>query len=248
MPKTKWDGYGRFCPLAKGLDVVGERWTLVIVHALLGGPSRYNELKNGLPGIGTNVLSDRLRKLEAKGVVQRTPGEVGNGVFYELTERGQALGPMMTELRRWGVDSQFEPESEQEYNFSYNIPPDLDLVESYEWIIDGQSTLLHIDGQTLHQVAGSRDNSATGAGVGSTACSDGGSGGSPVVTVTTSLAFMRLWAAGEQTWDTGRAAGDVEVRGSDDAWNRMLLATGYPGRPTGIADLLLSAQVEGAEK
>lgn len=236
MPKTKWDGYGRFCPLAKGLDVVGERWTLVIVHALLGGPSRYNELKNGLPGIGTNVLSDRLRKLEAKGVVRRTPGEVGNGVFYELTERGQALGPMMTELRRWGVDAQFEPESEQEYNFSYNIPPDLDLVESYEWIIDGQSTLLHIDGQTLHQVAGSTECSATA------------SADAPVVTVTTSLAFMRLWAAGEQTWDTGRAAGDVAVRGSDDAWNRMLLATGYPGRPTGIADLLLSAQVEGAEK
>lgn len=219
MPKTKWDGYGRFCPLAKGLDVVGERWTLVIVHALLGGPSRYNELKTGLPGIGTNVLSDRLRKLEAAGVVCRTPGEVGKGVFYELTERGYALGPMMAELRRWGVDVQFVDDRAHDYDFSYAIPDELGLDESYEWRIDGNPIALTIDGQMLRQRAGHAVN--------------------PVVVVETSIDFMRLWASGDSNWDRGRAAGAVSVVGHDDAWNRMLVATGYPGKPAGLVEQLL---------
>ena len=71
MPARTWDGYRRFCPLARGLDVIGDRWTLVILHNLLGGPARYGQLKDGLPGIGTNVLSDRLKKLEQAGVIRQ---------------------------------------------------------------------------------------------------------------------------------------------------------------------------------
>jgi DNA-binding HxlR family transcriptional regulator len=73
MPRTPWAGYGRFCPLSRSLDVIGERWTLVIVQELMKRPSRYGELNRRLPGIGTTVLAERLRKLETSGLVERQP-------------------------------------------------------------------------------------------------------------------------------------------------------------------------------
>ena len=87
MPPGPWTGYGRFCPLARALDVVGERWSLVIIQELLKRPSRYGELQARLPGIGSSVLADRLRRLEQAGVVARQPGAVGAGVLYALTDR-----------------------------------------------------------------------------------------------------------------------------------------------------------------
>src|SRR6516225_3852570 len=103
VPKNAWTGYGRFCPLARALDVVGDRWTLVIVQELLKRSRRYSDLVRRLPGIGTTVLADRLRKLEAAGVVERQPRGVGEGVEYALTERGLALDRALDALRRWGV-------------------------------------------------------------------------------------------------------------------------------------------------
>jgi DNA-binding HxlR family transcriptional regulator len=97
--------YGQFCALAKALDVLGDRWTLLIVRELmLAGPSRYTDLRNGLPGIATNLLSDRLRELEAAGVVEReqAPPPVATTLF-SLTPRGQALRPVLDELGNWGV-------------------------------------------------------------------------------------------------------------------------------------------------
>ncbi|HET9144194.1 helix-turn-helix domain-containing protein, partial [Actinophytocola sp.] len=104
MPPTAWTGYGRFCPLAKALDVIGERWTLVIVQELLKRSARYGELLARLPGISTSVLADRLRTLERAAVVRREPGAVGAGVVYALTERGLALEGALRELRRWGAE------------------------------------------------------------------------------------------------------------------------------------------------
>ena len=63
MPKAPWTGYGRFCPLARALDVVGDRWTLVIIQELMKRPSRYNDLARRLPGISTTVLAERLAAL-----------------------------------------------------------------------------------------------------------------------------------------------------------------------------------------
>lgn len=97
--------YGQYCALAKSLDVLGDRWTLLIVRELmLGGPSRYTDLRNGLPGIATNLLSERLRELEAAGVVARTeaPPPVATTLF-SLTERGHALEPVLDALGEWGV-------------------------------------------------------------------------------------------------------------------------------------------------
>src|SRR5437763_7109818 len=97
--------YRQYCSLAKALDVVGERWTLLIVRELLlRGPSRYTDLRAGLPGIATNLLADRLRELEQAGIVERenAPPPVATTLF-RLTPRGEELGPVLDALGRWGI-------------------------------------------------------------------------------------------------------------------------------------------------
>jgi DNA-binding HxlR family transcriptional regulator len=97
--------YDQFCAAAKALDVVGDRWTLLIVRELLiRQPCRYTDLRYGLPGIATNLLADRLRELEANGIVTRewAPPPVATSVF-RLTSRGEALKPVITALGEWGA-------------------------------------------------------------------------------------------------------------------------------------------------
>lgn len=96
--------YGQRCPLSRALDVVGERWSLLIVRELTLGPRRYSDLRDGLPGIPTNLLSSRLRDLQAAGVVTRRSLPPPTVVaVYELTEAGRALGPALATLREWGA-------------------------------------------------------------------------------------------------------------------------------------------------
>jgi DNA-binding HxlR family transcriptional regulator len=90
--------YGQFCALARGLDVIGDRWTLLIVRELLVGSRRYSELVDGLPGIATNLLAERLRSLDEAGVVVRdTEGR------YRLTEWGQGLSEPLYAIARWAA-------------------------------------------------------------------------------------------------------------------------------------------------
>jgi DNA-binding HxlR family transcriptional regulator len=102
--------YNQFCALASALDIVGERWTLLIVRELLTGPRRFKDLMDGLPGISTNLLSERLKCLEHQGLINRRvlPPPAGSMV-YVLTPVGQALEPAVLELGRWGA--QFLPSS-----------------------------------------------------------------------------------------------------------------------------------------
>ena len=93
--------YQTFCPVGAALNVVGERWALLIVRDLILGPRRYSELLKGLGGIPTDILAARLRRLQEQGVVRQI-GQ-GRGQRYELTESGQALGPVLRELGRWGA-------------------------------------------------------------------------------------------------------------------------------------------------
>ena len=96
--------YEQYCAVAKALDVVGDRWTLLIVRELIvRGPSRYTDLRYGLPGIATNLLADRLNDLETAGLVRRfdAPPPVATAL-YELTPRGAELGPVLQALGRWG--------------------------------------------------------------------------------------------------------------------------------------------------
>lgn len=93
--------YGQFCALARALDVVGERWTLLIVRELLPGPMRYTELRTSLGGIATNLLADRLRTMETSGLVERRAES--SGLVYALTPRGRELRTAMEALGRWGA-------------------------------------------------------------------------------------------------------------------------------------------------
>lgn len=96
--------YDQYCGLARALDILGERWTMLVIRELLIGPKRFSDLTDGLPGIGANALSARLRTLEADGLVtrRRLPPPAASTV-YELTERGRALQPVVSELIRWGI-------------------------------------------------------------------------------------------------------------------------------------------------
>jgi DNA-binding HxlR family transcriptional regulator len=91
------------CGIARALDVVGERWALLVVRELIFGPKRFVQLRDGLHGVSPNVLSQRLRDLEEAGIVRRgvldPPASVA---IYELTARGRALEPVLLELGRWG--------------------------------------------------------------------------------------------------------------------------------------------------
>jgi DNA-binding HxlR family transcriptional regulator len=97
--------YAEYCALAKSLDVVGDRWTLLIVRELeLRGACRYTDLRHGLPGIATNLLADRLRELEHEGLVAReeAPPPIATALF-RLTPRGAELRPVLESLVRWGM-------------------------------------------------------------------------------------------------------------------------------------------------
>jgi DNA-binding HxlR family transcriptional regulator len=92
--------YDQYCGLARALDVLGERWTLLIVRNLLLGPQRYSELLRGLPGMTTNLLAKRLQEMEREGLIDR--GGAGDGTAYQLTPAGRALEPAIHALGRWG--------------------------------------------------------------------------------------------------------------------------------------------------
>ena len=106
--------FEQYCPVAHALELVGERWSLLIVRELLKGPKRYTDLADALPRIGTNVLAARLKDLEACEVIVKrrlpppTPAQV-----YELTPYGVALRPIVRELARWGLHSLPAPRDDE---------------------------------------------------------------------------------------------------------------------------------------
>lgn len=102
--------YGQYCGFARALELVGERWALLIVRDLLVGPKRFSDLQRGLPKIPSNILTSRLKELEEAGIVQRRlQPRPSNGVFYELTEVGNDLEDAVMALGRWGAQRLGEP-------------------------------------------------------------------------------------------------------------------------------------------
>ena len=102
MPTSR--SYNDLCPIARALDVIGERWALLVVRELLFGPQRFSDLRTALPGVSSNLLTDRLRELEVRGVVRRRvlPPPAGSSV-YELTDRGHRLEAVLDALGDWGA-------------------------------------------------------------------------------------------------------------------------------------------------
>jgi DNA-binding HxlR family transcriptional regulator len=98
--------YEQFCGVARALDLVGERWALLVVRELILGPKRFTDLRRGLPGIGTNVLAARLKELEGAGVAQRrTLPPPAASTVYELTQYGRELEEILLAFGRWGAKS-----------------------------------------------------------------------------------------------------------------------------------------------
>lgn len=124
--------YGQYCSVAKALDVIGDRWTLLIVRELLAqGPSRYTDLRSGLPGIATNLLAERLRELEQAGIVVRedAPPPVATALF-SLSPRGTQLKAVIDELGRWGMPLMAESTPEEQYrSYWLSMPVEQFLVD-----------------------------------------------------------------------------------------------------------------------
>jgi DNA-binding HxlR family transcriptional regulator len=118
--------YGQFCSVARALDAIGDRWTLLIIRELLlRGACRYTDLRNGLPGIATNLLAERIRELESAGLIRReeAPPPVATTLVH-LTEAGAELEPVVRALGSWGMRFMAEPAGDDEFRsqwFTYPV-------------------------------------------------------------------------------------------------------------------------------
>src|SRR5688572_20033706 len=122
--------YGQFCPVAQALDLVGERWTLLIVRELLCGNYRFSELLNGVPLMSRSLLSQRLKMLEEASLVERVPRLDGSGHEYHLTHAGRELEPVVMGLGVWGKRWVRRKLSEEELDpvlFMWDLRRRLDL-------------------------------------------------------------------------------------------------------------------------
>jgi DNA-binding HxlR family transcriptional regulator len=107
-------GGRRYCPVAKATEILGDRWTLLIVREMLGGASGFNEHQRGLPGISRSVLTDRMRALERAEVIERRTGPKGRNFEYRLTSAGRDLEPAVQAIGEWGATwSVTEPRPEE---------------------------------------------------------------------------------------------------------------------------------------
>jgi DNA-binding HxlR family transcriptional regulator len=114
--------YAQYCPVAKATEILGDRWTLLIVREMFGGASGFNQLQRGLPGISRSVLTDRMRWLERAQVIERRTGPKGRTLEYRLTPAGRDLQPVLQAIGEWGATWSFtEPRPEE-------LDPDLLIV------------------------------------------------------------------------------------------------------------------------
>lgn len=106
--------YGQYCPVAKATEILGDRWTLLIVRDLIYGARHFKALERGLPGIPTAMLANRLKRLQQAGIIEREEGRGSQKVIYLLTPAGQALVPIMNALSEWGAKWVFGEPAESE--------------------------------------------------------------------------------------------------------------------------------------
>jgi DNA-binding HxlR family transcriptional regulator len=210
-------GYQSFCPIGAALNVLGERWALLIVRDLLLGPRRYSELLNGLGGVGTDILAARLRTLQEQGIVRKV-GE-GRGARYELTESGLALRPVLTELARWGGHRLRLPDDPS------TIPPRVPLTSlllgatsiprqangAYEIRVQGEVVRIDVDGGCVHPAPDAQ----------------------PETTIELTRPGLRALVLGAPASDL-RQAGDVRVEGNARRAAALLDAITGPPLLTGL--------------
>ncbi|HEX3784410.1 MAG TPA: helix-turn-helix domain-containing protein [Pseudonocardiaceae bacterium] len=225
--------YGDPCGTARALDVIGERWALLVVRELLLGPKRFTDLSRGLPAMSQNVLAARLRELESSGVLRNYRlGPPASTRVYELTERGYALEAVLIALGRWGsripldaVDAAAELSVDAlvlalKTTFDAGRAGDLDT--RIELRLEGDRFLATISGGTLRigRVESGRVESAGGAATGMTAAAD--------AVMETDPATLRSVVFGGRALADALRAGVVLLTGEQDAATRF---TGCFPRP-----------------
>ena len=209
--------YGESCAAAHALDLVGERWALLVVRELLLGPKRFTDLRAGLPHASPNVLSQRLHELEDAGVVRRgTLPPPAASRIYELTDWGKALEPVILALGNWGVRSAKLPRDAGmsvdchilalRTLFDAEAAGDLDA--TYQLRIDGQRFRARIRDGRFDVSRGSADEPDA------------------VVTTDTGTLTELLWDG--RTLADAKRAGDVQIEGDEKAVARFLRLFPYP--------------------
>jgi DNA-binding HxlR family transcriptional regulator len=156
MARTK--DYQHFCPVARSLEVIGEKWSLLVVRDLLRGPQRFSDLQRYMGGITPKWLTQRLRDLEAAGIVERDKRPGRREVWYRLTPKGRDLAPVIESLVVWGVDHAMRPPRDEEPVFGESVLTVMSVLlnkrgirprGSVRWrfIFDERSVLVRFDGE-----------------------------------------------------------------------------------------------------
>jgi len=204
--------YGDPCGVARALDAVGERWALLVVRELLLGPKRFTDLHRGLGGASQNVLSQRLRELEAAGVVRkRKLGPPAGAWVYELTERGSELEPILVALGRWGRHRAMATDAELSVDAlmlalktTFDPATAGDLEATVDLRLDDDRFEVAVADGRLAVTRGSAKDADT--------------------TVQTDAPTLRDLAFGRRLLDEATAAGAVRVEGDGGALRRVLEA------------------------
>jgi DNA-binding HxlR family transcriptional regulator/putative sterol carrier protein len=203
--------YGDACRFAYALDLVGERWALLVVRELLLGPKRFTDLRRGLPNASPNILSERLRELEQGGVLHRRKLPPPAAVqVYELTEWGRGLEPVVTQLGAWGARSPIPPEQREigadsivlalRSLFDREAAAGLDA--SYELRLDGEPFAVTVAGGELDLGRGEAVE--------------------PAVAIDTEPATLAALLAGQLPLAQALASGAAHIKGSTKEARRFL--------------------------
>jgi DNA-binding HxlR family transcriptional regulator len=217
--------YGQYCGLAAAMDVVGERWTLLIVRELLLGPRRYNELLEDLPGIGTNLLADRLRSLVELGVLHQRPArDGGKAMAYELTPQGERLREPVLQLAGWGMSFLGDPQPGATMRPRWGFLAVQALIDQNKVGPVDEDYEFRVDGEVFHVAV--RDGRAI---------AESGPGTDPAFVATTDTAtFIQIGSRRLSPFEAV-ASGRLSLQGEPDAVMRCSTALGLVEAPAAVS-------------
>lgn len=209
--------YGDPCGVARALDVLGRRWSPLVVRELLLGAKRFSDLAAGLPGVSPNVLDARLRELMAADLLIRVPlGPPARGLGYELTERGRELEPVLLALARWGARQPLPDGGELSpdalvlaLRTTFDPAATADLALQLDLRLDADRLTVDLDGGQLTIRRGAAPD--------------------PTVTAATATPTLRGLVFGGRSLASAAAAEEISVEGDRPGFERFLSAFTRPG-------------------